>query len=211
MSRAVRILAIALAFAGCGDDTPDAGVEPDRDRELIAAAYDNDVDRARELIAAGADVNAKDATEQSAYLIATSEVGPDPALLELTLANGADVAALDSYDGTGLIRAAERGFPAIVRRLLATPIEVDHVNRLGWTALLEAIVLGDGGAAHVRDRAPAGARRRGRQPRRRRGNAPARARRAARLRRDRPDPAPRGCPLTRRGLTAPLPVVALGA
>jgi uncharacterized protein len=149
MSRAVRILAIALAFAGCGDDAPDAGVEPDRDRELIAAAYDNDVDRARELIAAGADVNAKDETEQSAYLIATSEVGPDPALLELTLANGADVAALDSYDGTGLIRAAERGFPAIVRRLLATPIELDHVNRLDWTALLEAIVLGDGGAAHV--------------------------------------------------------------
>ena len=38
----------------------------------------------------------------------------------------------------------------IVRRLLATDIDVDHVNRLGWTALLEAIVLGDGGQRHVR-------------------------------------------------------------
>ena len=29
-----------------------------------------------------------------------------------------------------------------------TDVDVDHVNRLGWTALLEAIVLGDGGQAH---------------------------------------------------------------
>lgn len=33
--------------------------------------------------------------------------------------------------------------------LLATPIAIDHVNRLAWTALLEAIVLGDGGTAHT--------------------------------------------------------------
>jgi uncharacterized protein len=26
---------------------------------------------------------------------------------------------------------------------------VNHVNRLGWTALLEAVILGDGGAAHT--------------------------------------------------------------
>ena len=104
---------------------------------------------ARELIEAGADVNAKDETVQSAYLIATSEVGDDPALLELTLANGADVRSLDSYDGTGLIRAADRGFTTIVARLLETDIDVDHVNRLGWTALLEAIILGGGDAAHT--------------------------------------------------------------
>ncbi|HEX3215046.1 MAG TPA: ankyrin repeat domain-containing protein, partial [Actinomycetota bacterium] len=53
-------------------------------------------------------------------------------------------------NGTGLIRAAERGHAEVVRRLLATPIEVDHVNRLGWTALLEAVILGDGGPDHAR-------------------------------------------------------------
>ncbi len=123
--------------------------DPALDQKLIAAAYANDVDAARELIEAGADVNAKDASVQSAYLIATSEVGDDTALLELTLANGADVRSLDSYDGTGLIRAADRGFTAIVARLLETHIEVDHVNRLGWTALLEAIILGGGDSAHT--------------------------------------------------------------
>jgi ankyrin repeat protein len=122
---------------------------PELDRQLIAAAYANDVAETERLIEAGADVNAKDETVQSAYLIATSEVGDDPRLLELTLANGADVRSLDSYDGTGLIRAADRGYTTIVARLLETDVDVDHVNRLGWTALLEAIILGDGDAAHV--------------------------------------------------------------
>ncbi|MGH3065016.1 MAG: ankyrin repeat domain-containing protein [Gaiellaceae bacterium] len=69
--------------------------------------------------------------------------------MELALANGADIASLDSYDGTGLIRAADRGCTTIVARLLETEIDIDHVNRLDWTALLEAIILGGGDAAHV--------------------------------------------------------------
>jgi uncharacterized protein len=136
------LLGAVLLLVGCGD-------EPASDEKLLAAAYRNDVAAARALIDDGADVNAKDHSEQSAYLIATSEVGDDPRLLELTLAADADVNAKDSYNGTGLIRAAERGNARIVRRLLDTDIEVDHVNRLGWTALLEAIILGEGGRAHT--------------------------------------------------------------
>lgn len=116
---------------------------------LVAAAYGNHVAVAEALIEAGADVDVQDATQQSAFLIATSEVGDDPRLLELTLANGANVDAKDSYNGTGLIRAADRGYLRIVERLLATDIDVDHVNRLGWTALLEAVILGGGDAAHT--------------------------------------------------------------
>ncbi len=108
---------------------------------LIDAAWDNDVDRAGRLIRAGADVNAKDDTEQSAYLISTSE--GYLRLLNLTLRHGADVDSKDSYNGTGLIRAAERGHAGVVGRLLQTDVEVDHVNRLGWTALHEAIILGE--------------------------------------------------------------------
>jgi uncharacterized protein len=111
------------------------------DSALIDAAWSNDVPRARRLINQGADVNAQDDTQQSAYLIATSEGYLD--LLDLTLANGADVTSLDSFDGTGLIRAAERGHADIVGRLLRTGVEVNHVNNLGWTALHESIVLGE--------------------------------------------------------------------
>lgn len=116
---------------------------------LVAAAYGNHVEVAESLIEAGADVNTEDETEQSAFLIATSEVGDDTRLLELTLANGADINATDGHGGTGLIHAADRGYVRIVRRLLETEVDVDHVNRLGWTALLEAVILGDGDAAHT--------------------------------------------------------------
>jgi ankyrin repeat protein len=116
---------------------------------LTAAAFSNQLGAARLLVAVGADVNAKDDTEQSPYLVASSEVGDDPRLLELFLDHGARVDDKDSYNGTALIRAAERGHPRIVRRLLAAGIDRDHVNRLGWTALHEAIVLGDGGREHV--------------------------------------------------------------
>jgi uncharacterized protein len=47
-----------------------------------------------------------------------------------------------------LIPAAHHGHPEVVRELLKTGIAVNHVNRLGWTALLETIILSDGGAVH---------------------------------------------------------------
>lgn len=114
---------------------------------LIRAAYGNHVDAAALLVRAGADVDLQDRTQQSAYLIATSEVGDDPRLLDLTLGAGADVNARDSYDGTGLIRAAERAHVRIVERLLRAGIDRGHVNRLGYTALHEAVVFGEGSPA----------------------------------------------------------------
>jgi ankyrin repeat protein len=135
----------ASTSSGRGRSSPNAGRARDLttvelDTRLIDAAWKNQVDRARRLIAAGADVDAKDDTGQSAYLIATSE--GYLRLLELTLRHGADVHSKDSYDGTGLIRAAERGHADVVGRLLRTDVEVDHVNELGWTALHEAVILG---------------------------------------------------------------------
>jgi ankyrin repeat protein len=117
------------------------------DLALIAAAWRNDIVDAARLIAQGADVNAKDESIQSAYLIATSEGFLD--LLALTIDSGADIDSRDSYDGTGLIRAAERGHALAVGVLLRQGIAVDHINNVGWTALLEAIILGDGGQRYA--------------------------------------------------------------
>jgi len=124
-------------------DTPDPEERQRMNEELIRAAWDNDVARARQLVRAGADVNYADDTQQSAYLIAASEGYVD--LLDLTLRNGAEINAKDSYNGTALIRAAERGHADIVGRLVQARIDLDHVNNLGWTALHEAVVLGDDG------------------------------------------------------------------
>jgi uncharacterized protein len=96
----------------------------------------------RDLIAKGAEVNAKDNTVQSAYLISTSEGNLE--LLNLTLKHGADVDSKDSFNGTGLIRAADRGHADIAGRLVQADVKINHINNLGWTALLEAVILGDG-------------------------------------------------------------------
>jgi ankyrin repeat protein len=117
------------------------------DAALRDAAWKNDVGRAEALLARGADVNAKDETEQSAYLVATSEGRLE--LLRLALANGAKVDDKDSWNGTGLIRAAERGHALVVGELLRAGIDRDHVNRIGYQAVHEAVWLGRDTTAHV--------------------------------------------------------------
>ena len=111
------------------------------DEQLRDAAWDNDVANAGRLIERGADVNAKDETVQSAYLIATSEGYLD--LLRLALRNGARIDDKDSWNGTGLIRAAERGHYLVVGQLLQAGIDRDHVNRIGYQAIHEAVWLGE--------------------------------------------------------------------
>ncbi len=156
----VRALFVAVLLAGCAPSeipapprTATAPAGPSSDKEaslntqLIDAAWKGDVITATGLIRAGADVNYKDSTTQSAYLIATSEGYRD--LLELTLRSGANVNDKDSFNGTGLIRAADRGHADIAGRLVQAGIDLDHVNRLGWTALHEAIILGDGSERYV--------------------------------------------------------------
>ena len=65
-------------------------------------------------------------------------------ILKLILATEkANLRDTNRYGGTALTPAAHHGHPETVRLLLATAIDVDHVNNLGWTALLEAVILGD--------------------------------------------------------------------
>jgi len=126
---------------------PNAKKQAALDEQLIAAAWKNDLRRARTLIDQGADVNAKDNTVQSAYLISTSEGYLE--LLNLTLRHGADIDSKDSFNGTGLIRAADRGHADIAGRLIQANIKINHINNLGWTALHEAIILGNGSRRYV--------------------------------------------------------------
>jgi uncharacterized protein len=104
-------------------------------------------DAIRALIEAEADVDAQDADRYNPFLYAGAE-----GLLDiLTLVNeaGADPAITNRYGGVALIPASERGHLDVVRYLVAeTDVDVDHVNDLGWTALLEAILLSDGGPRH---------------------------------------------------------------
>ncbi|MDH4182575.1 MAG: ankyrin repeat domain-containing protein, partial [Betaproteobacteria bacterium] len=102
----------------------------------------------RALVRAGADPNALEGDRYDVVTIAA--VANDLPALDAGLALGCSARNVTSrYDGTALIAAAHLGHAEVVRRLIKAGAPLDHVNNLGWTALIESIVLGDGGPAHL--------------------------------------------------------------
>jgi len=115
---------------------------------LIVAAFASHDEIVTALSAAGANLNA---LENRAYDIVTiAAVADDVPLLDLALELGANSGNITSpYDGTALIAAAHLGHSAVVNSLIQAKAPLDHINNLGWTALIEAVILGDGGPDHV--------------------------------------------------------------
>ncbi|NND21910.1 MAG: ankyrin repeat domain-containing protein [Silicimonas sp.] len=111
------------------------------------AAFASEDDALRALADAGADMNA---LEGRAYDVVTiAAVADDPQIMSLAIDLGNDPGLVTSpYDGTALIAAAHLGHVEVVRRLIAAGAPLDHVNNLHWTAVIEAVVLGDGGPDH---------------------------------------------------------------
>ena len=117
----------------------------DRTALLIAAAEDH-VEVARLLVERGADADALDDRHDTPWLV--TGVTGSVAMLEALLPADPDLTIRNRYGGVSVIPASERGHVDYVRRVGQTSIDVDHVNDLGWTALLEAVILGDGGERH---------------------------------------------------------------
>lgn len=114
---------------------------------LHVAAFASE-DKALEALAlAGADMNA---LEHQAYDVVTiAAVANDPELMSLAIELGNDPGLVTSpYLGTALIAAAHLGHVEVVRRLIDAGAPLDHINNLHWTAMMEAVVLGDGGPNH---------------------------------------------------------------
>ncbi|MFJ6568437.1 ankyrin repeat domain-containing protein [Streptomyces sp. NPDC091292] len=121
--------------------------DEERRTPLLLAALGDHVGAARLLVEAGADPDAQDRRDDSAWLV--TGVTGSVEMLRVLLPAGPDLTLRNRFGGISVIPAAERGHVAYVREVLrATDIDVDHVNALGWTALLEAVILGDGGRAH---------------------------------------------------------------
>ena len=114
---------------------------------LHVATFARQREAVRLLAQAGA---ALDLLENDRYdAVTIAAVADDEDTLRLLLQLGASAKQVTSrYDGTALIAAAHLGHAGVVRQLIAAGAPLDHVNNLHWTALIESIVLGDGGARH---------------------------------------------------------------
>ncbi len=123
--------------------------DTDQRTALMWATYQNNVEASKLLIDAGADVNAQDDRLESPFLHAGA-LGYLEILKACLATDKVDHMLLNRYGGTALIPACERGHTDVVKQLLKIDgYPIDHVNNLGWTALMEAIVLGNGGHTHT--------------------------------------------------------------
>jgi hypothetical protein len=115
---------------------------------LHVAVFQKQYAVARALLTAGADANALE--NQKYDVVTIASVANDVDMLKLALMAGASAKNITSpYEGTALIAAAHLGHAEVVKILIAAKAPLDHVNNLGWTALIEAVILGDGGRNHV--------------------------------------------------------------
>ena len=132
-----------LAAAGAALEARDAyGRTP-----LHVATFARKRDAIRALAQAGANLGALENDRYDAVTIAS--VADDEETLALLLTLGASAKLVTSrYDGSALIAAAHLGHPGVVRQLIGAGAPLDLVNNLHWTAVIESIVLGDGGPRH---------------------------------------------------------------
>ena len=129
----------------CLDNGVDINVTNRQGRTaIINASLNKHYECVSFLINAGADIDKQDQTCFNPFLL--SCLNNDLTLLRLVLPANPNLDLLTRFGGVGITPASEKGHVEIVRELIEkTEINVNHTNFVGWTPLLEAIVLNDGG------------------------------------------------------------------
>ncbi|WP_300367810.1 ankyrin repeat domain-containing protein [Brachyspira sp.] len=115
---------------------------------LMIATYKNDIKMAKLLVDNGADVNIQDEKLNSPFLYAAARglIG----IVKLTYKEADTRNVLNIFGGNALIPACEKGHLGTVKFLLEnTDIDVNHVNHLSCTALLEVVILGNDSLIYV--------------------------------------------------------------
>lgn len=113
---------------------------------LLRAVAGDHVSVANALLEAGASPNTQAANRDTPWLLAGALGRAE--IIAAMLPHRPDLSIRNRYGGNALIPACERAHVEAVKLLLTSGIDIDHVNDLGWTCLLEIVILGDGGPCH---------------------------------------------------------------
>ncbi|MFJ7664695.1 ankyrin repeat domain-containing protein [Lysinibacillus sp. NPDC097162] len=115
---------------------------------LLIATHENYIEVAKRLIDAGADINQQDHIQDSAYLYAGAQ-GKTEILKYMLEHAEPNQKIVNRYGGNALIPAAEKGHLNNVKLLLEDgKVDIDHQNKFGYTALIEAVALTDGSVVY---------------------------------------------------------------
>lgn len=110
---------------------------------LIATSL-NHAEMVSLLLDKGVDPNILDSRRDNAYLLAGANGNLE--ILKILFEKSkipVDIKATNRYGGTALIPACEKGYVETVRYLISQRVDINHVNNLGLTCLLEVVILGD--------------------------------------------------------------------
>ena len=120
----------------------------DGDTAVIVAARHGQLEMLRFLVKNGANINILDRRKRDVLNIAITTKNPE--LVRVALDLGSDPTLVTSvYDGGAIIYGSAKGAVEIVELLIKAGAPVNRVNNLGWTALLEVAILGDGSENYI--------------------------------------------------------------
>lgn len=118
-------------------------VNENKQTPLMLAVLKNNLVLTTLLLKAGFDPSQKDITELPPFVAAAAN-GFDK-VFSMLLSVKPDPKQVNRFGGTALLPSSEKGYLKTVQVALDYGVPVNHQNRLGWSGLLEAVILGDGG------------------------------------------------------------------
>ncbi|GAA4897452.1 ankyrin repeat domain-containing protein [Tessaracoccus lubricantis] len=131
-------------LAAGADPSAVATTEQQRSSAVLIAARAGNHAALDVLIEAGADIDAQNRISLNPFLWAC--ISNDLAVARRMVEAGTDLELVTRFGGVGIHPSAEKGHVELTRYLAEeTDVNVNHTNICGWTPLLEAIILRDGG------------------------------------------------------------------
>lgn len=135
---------VRAAITAGADPSATATSEQQRSSAALIAARANNLAALEVLIEAGADIDAQNRIKLNPFLWAC--INNNIEVARRMVAAGADIELRTRFDGYGIHPTAEKGYVELTRYLATLPdMNVNYTNLCGWTPLLEAIILRDGG------------------------------------------------------------------
>jgi ankyrin repeat protein len=118
------------------------------DTALLVAARTNQLEMFDLLVKYGANINVLASNQRDILNLSVRKSNPQ--LAKRALKAGISTHTFTpSYQGSALIFASAEGEVEIVNALINAEAPLNRRNNLGWTALLEAVILGDGSDDYV--------------------------------------------------------------
>lgn len=137
---------VRAAIADGADVNATATSEQQRSSAVLIAARAGNLDVLDVLIEAGADIDAQNRIKLNPFLWAC--INNNLEVARRMVEAGTDLERRTRFDGVGIHPAAEKGYVELTRYLASLPdMNVNYTNLCGWTPLLEAVILRDGGPA----------------------------------------------------------------